>query len=294
MADTTAIAWTDHTFNPWMGCTKISPGCTNCYADTLTTNRMGLGLWGPNGRRQLTGEANWDKPWTWDRAAKKAGRSARVFCASLCDVFEDWPHAMTNAKGDTLWQCPTDPYRMPRNPAMKAGRIVPAENFVPYTINDARARLWALIRATPHLDWQLLTKRPERIADHLPPFWSEVRGRVWLGCSVESDKYVHRIDAIRDLDSAVRFISYEPALGPIAHAANLARVDWLIYGGESGPGYRPEDKQWARDAMALCRRTGTRFFHKQSAGARTEMGIELDGRIVREYPADRRMPVALV
>lgn len=244
MADKTLIAWTDHTFNIAWGCVKISPGCQNCYADGLAS-RYGHSVWGPaktTARRTFT-EKHWAEPLKWNKGAELEGRRHKVFCSSMCDVFEDHP-----------------------------------------TIDAERKRLWKLIEATPGLDWQLLTKRSNRIAPNLPGNWSAIKDRVWLGVSVENADYAHRIDDIRSLDSAVRFVSYEPAIGPIAHVANLTNIDWLIYGGESGPNYRHEDKQWARDIMAACRRTGTAFFHKQSAARFTERGIELDGQIVREYP----------
>lgn len=156
-----------------------------------------------------------------------------------------------------------------------------------------RPAMWDAIRHNDRLVYQMLTKRAERVAGLLPPFWDEIRGRVWLGVSVESAEYAWRADHIRGLDAAVRFISYEPALGPLAGALDLAGLDWIIYGGESGPGYRPEDKQWARDMRDACRSAGVAFFHKQSAAYRTEMGVELDGEIVREYPEPRRVPLTL-
>jgi protein gp37 len=94
MGENSAIQWTDHTFNPWIGCQRVSPGCVNCYAEHRNTfvriqRKAGNELWGPKGARQVTSDANWKKPLTWNRAAEKAGRRFRVFCASLADVFED-------------------------------------------------------------------------------------------------------------------------------------------------------------------------------------------------------------
>jgi len=155
-----------------------------------------------------------------------------------------------------------------------------------------RPCLWDLVRATPHLDWQMLTKRAERIAGLLPAFWDEIKGHVWLGVSVENDNYAWRADHLRVLEPAVRFVSYEPALGPVP-SLDLTGIDWLIYGGESGGGFRPEDKQWARDVEKKCAASGAAFFHKQSAAYTTERGIELDGRIVRNYPTPRRLPLPI-
>lgn len=247
MAEESIIAWTENTFNPWMGCVKVSDGCANCYAETLTHDRMGLRLWGRRAKRQRTAPANWRKPAKWNREAYERGTSLRVFCASLCDVFEDRPD-----------------------------------------VDDYRLDLWKLIRETPGLDWQLLTKRPENIERNLPVDWGEGWEHVWLGTSIEDARVAQRARFLAEIPAAVRFISYEPALGPLAQKVDLAGIDWVIYGGESGPGFRREDKQWARDMHALCAEQGVAFFHKQSAGYRTELGIELDGKIVREYPRERR------
>jgi len=245
MSEETLIAWTDHTFNPWMGCVKVSAGCANCYAERLTKDRMGLSLWGPNSRRQVT-KSPWQNVRSWDRAAGKAGERRRVFCASLCDVFEDHP-----------------------------------------TANATRPALWDLVRQCRNLDWQMLTKRPHRIADNLPADWGpDGWPHVWLGTSVEDMRVADRVDHLRNIPAVVRFISYEPAIGPL-DTLDIRGIDWVIYGGESGPGHRAEDKDWARVMHSKCSEAGAAFFHKQSAGYRTEMGIELDGKIVREYPTPR-------
>ena len=239
------IAWTDHTFNPWMGCTKVSDGCKNCYAATLTKNRMGLHLWGPEASRQVTSPENWKKPLKWNRIAMREGQRRRVFCASLCDIFEEHPVA-----------------------------------------DETRPKVWELIRQCDWLDWQILTKRPHRIAANLPADWGTGWPNVWLGTSVEDMRVAHRADDLRDIPAVVRFISYEPAIGSL-QTLNLRGIDWVIYGGESGPGWRPEDKEWAREMRRKCEAAGIAFFHKQSASYRTEMGIELDGESVRNYPVPR-------
>ncbi len=244
MGDKTLIAWTDKTFNALWGCTKISPGCKNCYADTLSS-RYGHDVWGPNKPRREFGDKHWNEPLKWNADAAKTGVRVRVFCGSMFDWMEKHP-----------------------------------------TVDAVRPRLWNLIESTPWLDWQLLSKRSDRFAECLPDGWGDGYANVWLGVSIENNDYVHRADHLRAMPATVRFISYEPALGPL-DKLNLTGIDWLLYGGESGPGYRKEDKQWARDIMAACKTSGTAFFHKQSAAARTEMGIELDGKIVRHYPSLR-------
>ena len=149
------------------------------------------------------------------------------------------------------------------------------------------ARHRPIIRDTPFMDRQLLTKRPERIEQNLPPDWGEGYPNVWLGVSIENDAYAHRATILTQTPAVIRFVSYEPALGPL-DTLQLDGLDWIIYGGESGPGFRGHDIRWARDMRARCEAAGVAFFYKQSPAPRTEMGIELDGEIVRYYPKSRR------
>ena len=244
MSAETIIAWTDHTFNPWMGCAKVSDGCKNCYAESLTKNRMGLAVWGPHGQRQVT-KAPWANVLKWNRDAEKDGVIRNVFTGSLCDWAEDHP-----------------------------------------VCNATRPRLWSIIRKCTSLNFQLLTKRPENILRFLPDDWGDGWQNVWLGTSIEDMRVAARADHLRLIPAAARFVSYEPALGPLDDL-DITGFDWVIYGGESGPGYRPEDKQWARVMMEKCHAIGAAFFHKQSAGWRTELGITLDDKIIREYPSPR-------
>lgn len=133
-----------------------------------------------------------------------------------------------------------------------------------------------------------MTKRPERIAECLPADWGRGWDNVWLGTSIEDDRFVDRADYLRRVPAAVRFVSYEPALGPLAHALDLEGLHWLIVGGESGPGYRGMELQWARDMRTRCEDEGVAFFWKQGAAWRTEMHTQLDGETVRNYPRERR------
>lgn len=248
MAKTT-ISWTDYTFNPWMGCSKVSEGCRNCYAEKLTTGRMGLDVWGADAQRQVT-KAPWKNAEKWDRMARDSGESIRVFCASLCDVFEDHP-----------------------------------------TANENRHRVWDLIRRCDALDWQMLTKRPERIAECLPDDWGDGWPHVWLGTTIEDQRVAHRRDVLASVPAAIRFVSYEPAIGPLK--LDLSGIDWVIYGGESGPGFRPEGtpeepKLWAKAMRDDCAAAGVAYFHKQSAGWKTGMGEELEGKICHAFPRPRR------
>lgn len=246
MAEKTLIAWTDHTFNIAWGCVKVSPGCAHCYADSLA-GRYGWDVWGKNAARRTFGDKHWAQPLEWNRAAVADKRRHRVFCSSMCDVFEDHP-----------------------------------------TIAAEREKLWSVIRATRWLDWQLLTKRPERIAASLPADWADGWPNVWLGTSIEHMDYCHRADQLRNIPAAVRFISYEPALGPLA-GMDLRGIDWVIFGGESGVGFRAADVQWSRDMRDHCAAQGVAYFHKQLSHRFTERGTLLDGEEVRQYPKPRNV-----
>ena len=224
MGAQTGIEWTDHTFNPWIGCTAISPACDHCYAKTLVER------WGGDfEQRRRTAPSNWLKPLAWDRAAAKAGVRRRVFCASLADVFD---------------------------------------NQVP---EQWRADLWDLIRVTPHLDWQLLTKRPQNIAKMLPADWGAGWKNVWLGTTTENqEEYDRRWPHLKCVPAVIRFISYEPAIGPLRLPMRTLGVygeewpDWVICGGESGPGARPMHPQWASDIRDQCAAADVPFFFKQN------------------------------
>ena len=251
MSDTTLIAWTDHTFNPWMGCTKVSAGCAHCYAEALTTNRMGRRLWGDSAPRQVT-KSPWAHIKQWERAAAEgqagilgAGRPHLVFLGSLMDWAEDRPD-----------------------------------------LSEPRGRMWEVIRCSPHLHFQLLTKRPENIRRFLPDDWGPGYPNVWLGTSIEDMRVSNRADILRDIPAVVRFISYEPALGPL-DGLDLAGLDWVIFGGESGPKFREADPQWSRDMRRHCEANNVAYFHKQSSHFFTERGITLDGETVRNFPIPR-------
>lgn len=244
MGTTTKIAWCHHTFNPWRGCAKVSPGCANCYAERgAKRNPAVLGTWGPDGARVVASEAYWRQPLAWDRAAAKAGERRRVFCASLADVFEDRPDL-----------------------------VVP------------RLRLFETIYTTPHLDWLLLTKRPEDIRRIAPLSFDMPLPNVWWGTTCEDQTRAdERIPHLLAVPAAVRFLSVEPMLGPVdlgyrgagallvdgggqrmaPSSLAPAQVDWVIVGGESGPNARPCDVAWIRDVVRQCREAGVPCFVKQ-------------------------------
>lgn len=215
-----AIEWTDHTFNPWWGCEKVSPGCAHCYAETFA-KRTGHRVWGSGAEHRFFGDKHWNEPLRWERAAKDAGMRQRVFCASMADVFED--------RRD---------------------------------LDSQRARLWDLIRATPSLDWLLLTKRPENF--RMLPWggYDDPWPNVWVGTTVEDQERADlRIPLIGVVPAVVRFLSCEPLLGPITLPSS--NVHWVIVGGESGHGARPMWVAWAHSLVEQCRAAGIACFVKQ-------------------------------
>lgn len=269
MGETTGIAWTNHTHNEWIGCDKVSPGCTNCYAEVHRAVKILKVEWGKGKPRHLTSIANRRKPLAWNRAAEQAGERRRVFSSSLSDWLD---------------------------PAVPAPWL---------------AGLLGLIDATPNLDWQLLTKRPdlwrERMAIVVRLTGADVRGHefsgrkvalewldgnappnVWLGTTVEDQRRAdERIPALLQIPARVRFLSMEPLLEAVdletvygalpesamtchygeAHRARTCDcapgVDWVIVGGESGAKARAFSLAWARDIVQLCENAGVAVFVKQ-------------------------------
>ncbi|WKL16590.1 phage Gp37/Gp68 family protein [Comamonas testosteroni] len=258
MAENTKIEWTDHTFNPWEGCQKVGPGCDHCYAETRNARYAGGQAinWGPGAPRRRTSASNWNKPLAWNANHEaffaEHGRRQRVFCASLADVFDNQ---------------------------------VPAE---------WRDDLATLILDTPNLDWLLLTKRignagtmlGEMFLDGTPP-------NVRIGASI-----VNQPEADRDISKLLalglpNFLSMEPLLGPVdleracdlaeeqvckgtwkemadplkcaaaLRRGSVALLDWVIVGGESGPGARPMHPDWARALRDQCQAAGVPFLFKQ-------------------------------
>jgi protein gp37 len=265
VADTTAIEWCDATFNPWIGCEKVSKGCAHCYAEADFDKRRGFAQWGPKGTRVVTSEANWKKPEKWNREAQAQGVRKRVFCASLADVFEQWPGWMTDSHGHRMF---VEDFRGPWRGDVDS----------PLTMDTVRARLFALIRDTPHLDWLLLTKRPQAInatVARLELSWlKELPANVWMGTSVEDQETADaRIPHLLNAKASVRFLSMEPLLD----AVDLVRyvpntftgfprgphIGWVIVGGESGQNARPVHPDWVRSLRDQCVTARVPFFFKQ-------------------------------
>lgn len=247
MAETSGIAWTDSTFNPWIGCTKVGPGCDHCYAEALDKRHRWKGAthWGPGVERMRTAPSNWQKPLAWARKAAASGKPWRVFCASLADVFD---------------------------------------NEVP---QEWRDDLFNLIEATPALTWLLLTKRIGNVAKMMEGHW--YTPNVWLGATI-----VNQEEADRDLPkllaapACTRFVSYEPALGPVEWT-KFPGLDWIIIGGESTQGgqARDFDLEWAYSAITQAVDIGAAPFVKQLGsrqGLKDRAGAE-----PAEWPVDLRI-----
>jgi protein gp37 len=147
-----------------------------------------------------------------------------------------------------------------------------------------RSEAWAVVRQCPNLAFQILTKRPERIPEHLPADWGPGYDNVWLGVSVERNDYVWRADLLRTVPARTRWVCAEPLLGPLPDL-RLDGIHWLVVGGESGPDWRPMDLQWVRDLRNRCRSAGVAFYFKQANGPYPGMNARLDGRFYQEMPA---------
>ena len=146
-----------------------------------------------------------------------------------------------------------------------------------------RGEAWKVIKNTPNLTYQVLTKRIERVPSCLPPDWGDGYPNVCLMTSIENEKYAFRADHLRVIPARWRAISYEPALGPLDNL-DLTGIHQVIFGGESGPNYRKCDLNWARSMLKKCRNAGVSFFYKQEGGLRPGTGEYLDGELIREFP----------
>ena len=242
----TAIEWTDETFNPWWGCTEVSPGCAHCYAEALAQRGVGIGggpvEWGRGKDRRRNSADYWREPLDWNTRAGRRNIRIKVFCASMCDVFD--------AEVDPSW----------------------------------RVDLWELVRRCRNLDWQILTKRPENIEAMLPPDWGDGWPHVWLGTSVEDQSRADaRIPILAAIPAAIRFLSVEPLLGPVS--LDLRGISWVICGGESGRSARPLDPAWVLSVRDQCVKNKVPFFFKQWGGQNKKAaGKRLEGRTWRQFP----------
>ena len=234
MAANTSIEWTEASWNPVSGCTKISPGCENCYAERMALRLKAMGQKNYQNGFQLTLHEDalripesWLKPKT-------------IFVNSMSDLFHE---------------------------------------DVPFEFIE---KVFKVMLRTPHHIYQVLTKRSERLVELSTKLkWTE---NIWLGVSVENQDYVYRIDQLSQVRTEVRFISFEPLLDRIQYM-NLKGIDWVIVGGESGPGSRPMNPEWVREIRDKCVHEGVSFFFKQWGGFnKKKAGRLLDGRTWEQLP----------
>ena len=260
MAENSAIEWTDHTVNFWIGCTRVSPACDHCYAerDWSMTGRFARVEWGPHGERSPTKDPMREVARIAAGAAKRSRRE-RVFINSL----SDW-----------------------------------ADNHKSIS-DDLRASIFDAARLHPGLDLILLTKRPQNIARYLPGDWGDGYRNVWLGVTAENQEEAdRRIPILLATPAAVRWVSAEPLLGAInlrIRIADRPRLDWIVVGGESGAGARPMHPAWTRSIRDQCAEAGVPFFHKQNGEWAIErprpggdLGGDMRSGVVRHVCADRQ------
>jgi len=247
MADKSSIEWTEATWNPTTGCDRITSGCDNCYALTLAKRLKAMG----NARYQVDGDPRTSGP----------GFGVQMHEDAL-DVPKRWA----------------------------APRVVfvnsMSDLFHARVSDDFVRRVFEVMTETPRHTYQLLTKRPKRLAQMAPSLpWPE---NVWMGVSVEDSEQSWRADRLREVPAAIRFVSAEPLLGPL-DGLNLDGIDWLIVGGESGRNHRPVDPLWIDGLRSACDATGIAFFFKQWGGHTPKAGGRLlGGRTFDEMPVSRR------
>jgi protein gp37 len=235
MAVSSRIEWTEATWNPVTGCTKVSPGCAHCYAERMALRLQGMGVRAyARGFEPAVHEELLTLPLSWRRPR-------HVFVNSMSDLFH---------------------------------QEVP-DGFV--------LRAFGVMREAHWHQYQVLTKRAERLGRLGQQIaWPQ---NVWVGVSVENADYVWRIDRLRQTQAAIKFVSFEPLLGPIGDI-DLDGLDWVIVGGESGPGARPMRKEWVLELKDQCDEAGVAFFFKQWGGVnKKKAGRMLDGRTWDEMPA---------
>ena len=234
MAESSHIEWTDATWNPVTGCSKISPGCKFCYAERLARRLQAMGQRNYRNGFELTLQPHMlDHPLRWRQPR-------RIFVNSMSDLFHS---------------------------------------------DVASEYILKVFTVMSRADWhqyQILTKRSERLLELDSELGWEPN--IWMGVSIESEKYLYRVDDLRRTHSHIKFLSIEPLLGPL-HSLDLSGIDWVIVGGESGPHARPLDPTWVRQIRDICLGFRVPFFFKQWGGAmKSRTGRSLDGRTWDEMP----------
>ena len=248
MADRSTIEWTEATWNPTTGCDQVSAGCDNCYAMVLAKRLKAMG----SAKYQVDGDPRTSGPGF---------------------AITEHPDALEIPKR----------WRSPRTVFVNSM----SDLFHPGVTDEFIASVFDVMVATPRHTYQVLTKRPQRLAQLAPKLpWPS---NVWIGTSIESNKFSFRADHLRKVDkAAVRFLSLEPLLGPLP-SLKLDGLDWIIVGGESGAHHRPLDVEWVRDLRDRTVAAGIPFFFKQHGGRTPKAGgRDLDGRTWDEMPTLRR------
>ncbi len=248
MAGQSDIEWTDATWNPVTGCLMVSPGCTHCYAMRMASRLQAMEHPAYDGVVRRSG----GRPvWTGKVHLNEAALSVPLKWASPRRIF-------VNSMSDLFQD------------AVPAGFV---------------RKVWQTMARAKWHAFQILTKRPDRMREIICGEKLPLLANVWLGTSVESRDYVDRIAELRKTPASVRFISFEPLLGPVGKVS-LRNIDWAIVGGESGPGARPMDEHWVAEIQGQCHRFGTAFFFKQWGGVnKKKTGRVFKGRTWNEYPS---------
>ncbi|WP_270597983.1 DUF5131 family protein [Enterococcus asini] len=232
--NSTSIEWTDATWNPVTGCTKVSTGCAHCYAERMAKRLTAMG-----NPRYANGFKVTMHPDLINQPLKKK-KESMVFVCSMSDLFHE----------DV------------------------SDEFIKSVFVTMNKAHWHT--------FQVLTKRPDRLNKMSPDL--KFSDNIWIGTSIENERFLSRIDLIRDLPAKVKFLSCEPLLGTLKKM-NLTGIDWVVVGGESGPGARSIEIEWVREIRDLCSNFETKFFFKQWGGwNKKKNGRELDGRIYNEMP----------
>ncbi len=254
MGKNSAIGWTHHTWNPYLGCDKIAPECCHCYIDRVLL-RMGRRPWGI-----LYKTKTWDDPARWEKKAAKENLYYRVFTCSLSDFFH-----------------------------------VRADEW--------RPRAWEIIKATPHMIYLILTKRPELAIKRLPLDWGDGYPNVWLGVSSGCEQTLNKMDSLRKIPAKLRFLSAEPLLEDISSKINLDGFGWVITGGESGHGVeymwnrsvdwrkefntggrRTMQLEWPAALYTMCKRRNIPYFFKQITAIKPGQGEDALGAVIQQFP----------
>jgi protein gp37 len=253
MAESTAIEWTDATFNPWWGCVRVSPACAHCYADTIA-QRYGQRVWGTDSARRFLSDNHWRQPFLWNKRAIERDTPTKVFCASMADVFEDrddlvlWRERLWGVIQETPmlhWQLLT---KRPENVAgmVPWGEPWPANVWIGTSIENSRHTFRA----------DILRELPAAV------------------------RFISAEPLLGSL-----FLNGKPNRAPL----DLDGINWVIAGGESGHRFRPVDLAWVRELRDACVSGGVAFFYKQQGGRTPKKGgRDLDGRTWDEFP----VPVA--